>query len=68
MIGVNQLEKGSKVFHRDSIHGDKIVTVRDWTEEREVFVLIETTTEEEGDWVHVSELYPYAGEDEEDEL
>jgi hypothetical protein len=68
MIGINQLEKGSKVFHRDSINGDRIVIVRDWTEEREVFVLIESSTQDEGDWVHISELYPYAGEEEENEL
>ena len=68
MIGINELERGARAFHRDVIHGDKIVIVRDWTEEQEVFVLVEASTEDEGDWVHISELYSYTGEDEEDEI
>ena len=61
MITIDNLTTGDKLFYRNGAGPDEIVFVRDWTEEDEPFVLIENRGNE--DWVHISELYPWTGEE-----
>ena len=61
MTTLNNLEVGDKLFYRDGTGNDVLVFVRDWTDEEEQFVLIEHNGNE--DWVHASELYAWAGEE-----
>ena len=61
MIQIEKLTIGDKLFHRNGGGIDDLVFVRDWTEEEEPFVLIEKRGSE--DWVHISELYLWTGED-----